>query len=164
MKLEQTTADLILFALEKAVDGYIRLEDFASNTHIYASGYDRPLKKSSLAQTLRRLRLKGFLETDKQQTETILKLTDKGKNEAILRKILKNENWDGKWRVVIFDIPEVNKKTRDIFRSRLKLWEFQQLQKSVWVTKKNIIPILREFTKELHLERWVLFFEATDLG
>ncbi len=157
------TADLILLALEKAVDGYIRLEDFASNTHIYATGYDRPLKKSSLAQTLRRLRIKGYIETEKQKAHTILKLTDKAKNEAILRKIINSEVWDGKWRIVMFDIPETNKKTRDILRSRLKVWEFQQLQKSVWITKKNIIPILKDFINELGLEKWVLFFEANQL-
>ncbi len=41
--------------------------------------------------------------------------------------------WDGKWRVVIFDIPEKKKKARDALRWELKKIGFIELQKSVWI-------------------------------
>ena len=49
-------------------------------------------------------------------------------------KITKPARWDKKWRVVIFDIPDKSfKRGRDALRSKLKEWNFYQLQKSVWV-------------------------------
>lgn len=164
MRKNSQTADLILEVLEKAVDGYVRIEDFLYNTHIYAKGYDRPLKKSGLSQTLRRLRLKGFVETKRSQNQILYKLTNLGKSELEIINMLKNQDWDGKWRVLVFDIPESHRKVRNVLRSRLKLWNFKMLQKSVWVTKRPIVKHVRGFLDEVGVGKWVLIFETSDLG
>jgi len=163
MRKNSQTTDLILEVLETAVDGYVRLEDFLYNTHIYAKGYDRPLKKSNLSQSLRRLRLKGFLETEKSQNQILYKLTAAGRQEREIRKLLAEDNWDKKWRIVIFDIPESHRKVRNVLRSRLKLWKFKPLQKSVWVSKKSITKQVKEFVNDVGLTKWVLIFESSDL-
>lgn len=41
--------------------------------------------------------------------------------------------WDGKWRILIFDIPERKKRLRDRVRETLRAVGFVQLQQSVWV-------------------------------
>ena len=46
---------------------------------------------------------------------------------------LKKVNWDGKWRIVIFDIPEKLRRGRDALRDKLKNLGFYELQKSVFV-------------------------------
>lgn len=46
---------------------------------------------------------------------------------------LERKNWDGKWRLVIFDIPEKRKRGRDALRGKLKEIGFRELQKSVFV-------------------------------
>lgn len=68
----------------------------------------------------------------------IVKITKKG--EARLRafnidliKIKKPKKWDGKWRVVLFDIPMRFTKGREVLRFHLKDLNFFQFQKSVWV-------------------------------
>lgn len=48
-------------------------------------------------------------------------------------KIKKPDKWDKKWRMVIFDIPEKNKKAREALRMKLKELGFKELQKSVFV-------------------------------
>ena len=163
MRKNSQTTDLILEILEKAVDGYVRLEDFLYNTHIYARGYDRPLKKSNLSQTLRRLRLRGYIDTGRSQDQIIYKLTELGKNEWEIRKSIAEEKWDGKWRIVVFDIPESHRKVRSVLRSRLKLWKFKPLQKSVWVSKKSIAGQIRRFIDEVGISKWVLVFESNDI-
>jgi DNA-binding transcriptional regulator PaaX len=67
-----------------------------------------------------------------------LSLTEKGKKELIEyetgRKVIKKPKiWDGKYRVIIFDIPEEKKKIRWALRKQLIEWEFVRLQNSVWV-------------------------------
>ena len=48
-------------------------------------------------------------------------------------KIKRPKRWDGKWRVLIFDIPEKTRFLRDQVRATLISIGFVCLQKSVWV-------------------------------
>jgi len=70
-----------------------------------------------------------------------LVLTDRGKKEATKLSLLGNsisfkkpKRWDGKWRVVLFDIPEKDRVFRDILRQHLKDLRFRKLQNSVFVS------------------------------
>lgn len=158
--------NLILLALEKAVDGYVRFDDFVNNPRDYAygSGWIYPLKKSSLSKALKRLKQGGFIELIADR-ELTLRLTDKGRKKAILAELQSPlGEWDGKWRIVIFDIPEKRRAARDLLRHNLKSWDFTQWQKSVWVTKKNCIKPLREYIKKLAIEDWVLVIESDNIG
>lgn len=100
--------------LEKSVDGYMRFEDFLNNSHIYARGYQRDLKKSALSRALKRLREKGYIDKERFESGIIFKLTDKGRGKSLGDKIIENKEWDGKWRVIIFDIPEQNRRVRKV--------------------------------------------------
>ncbi len=159
MKNRQTIANMLLLALEKSIDGYVRFEDFCNNTHIYAKGYDRPLKKNSIAKAVARLRRGEFINIAHSENELVLKLTEKGQKLSKLQFILDQE-WDGLYRIVVFDIPEQYQKVRRQLRIQLKEWEFHQLQKSVWVTKKNVLKELRDFTNSVKIDKWVKVFEA----
>ncbi|KKU67192.1 MAG: Transcriptional regulator, PaaX family [Parcubacteria group bacterium GW2011_GWA2_47_16] len=43
------------------------------------------------------------------------------------------KKWDGKWRVLIFDIPEKRRRLRNKVRNTLRAVGFKQLQQSVWI-------------------------------
>lgn len=64
-------------------------------------------------------------------------LTDKGKLKVLTYRFqdikIKKDNWDKKWRLIIFDIPEKLRKSRDSFRQKLKELGFYEIQKSVFV-------------------------------
>lgn len=64
-------------------------------------------------------------------------LTEKGKQKVLrydLEKMrIKSMPWDGKWRTVLFDIPERQKPARDALRNKLKRLGFFEFQKSVFV-------------------------------
>lgn len=69
--------------------------------------------------------------------EPMARLTPKG--EAVLARHVLSERlrqpqkWDGKWRVVIFDIHEFKRTTRDRIRKNIAHFGFLKLQNSVWV-------------------------------
>ena len=70
-----------------------------------------------------------------------LVLTEKGKKQARKFNSLsgsidfkKPKSWDGKWRIVIFDIPEEDRVFRDILRDHLKELGFYRLQNSVFIS------------------------------
>jgi len=64
-------------------------------------------------------------------------LTDKGKLRALTYNFeemkIDKKSWDGKWRFLIFDIPEKFKRGRDALRQKIKKLGFYELQKSVFV-------------------------------
>lgn len=166
MGTKKSLTNLILLSLEKAVDGCVRYDDLIHHPYSYAwgSGWDKPLKKAVLAQALKRLRKRGLIDfvSDK---ELICRLTDKGKDKALWEKMrLEDEKWDGKWRLVIWDIPEKRRNARDLFRLKLKQLGFTRWQKSVWVCKKNCTQILRNFIKQVGIEDWVMVIESDNTG
>jgi len=156
-------SEFILLALEKTIDGYVRYEDFIYNPGKYAyyGGWERPLKKSELAQALRRLRERGLVDSDKDTHGLIIKLTELGQDALGDLSILQKQ-WDGRWRVVIFDIPESKSTVRNLFRRRLKDWGFKNWQRSVWITKNNVTDKLRNLISRLGIEEWVAVIESND--
>ena len=67
-----------------------------------------------------------------------LELTNKGR-DILKTAHLKDlsievpQSWDGKWRFIIFDIPEKYRYARDVLRDKLKKLNFFQVQQSAWV-------------------------------
>ncbi len=79
------------------------------------------------------------LVAEKQNTDGsfTLFLTKKGKMKALTyhfatMKISKGK-WDGRWRIVVFDIPEKIRNGRDALRAKLFSLGFHEFQKSVFV-------------------------------
>lgn len=163
MERKKNLTNLILLVLEKTVDGYVRFENFTYHPYRYHYGYP-DLKKSELAQGLKRLRERGlidFVDDDK----LAYRLTDRGKQKAVWESIrMDNKKWDGIWRMVIFDIPEKRRQARNLLRRSLKNWGFTPWQQSVWVTKKNCTETLRNFIKSMGIEDWVLVVESSNIG
>lgn len=54
-----------------------------------------------------------------------------------------NRRWDGRWRLVLFDVPEAHNSTRDKLRRYLRSRGFGYLQNSVWITPD---PVTEERT------------------
>jgi hypothetical protein len=95
-----------------------------------------PRKK--VCDTFSRLRRQGLIETRMDGNQIHISLTEEGRKKAGHfqindLKIKKPKTWDGKWRIVIFDIVELKKRHREAFRGKLKELGFRLLQKSVWL-------------------------------
>lgn len=88
-------------------------------------------------------------------------ITEKGKLRAFNLQLedIKNQTkeWDGKWRMVAFDIPEPYKKSRDALRRKLKSIGFKELQKSVFVTHFDCLKQIGLFVEYFNLEKYVRF-------
>jgi DNA-binding transcriptional regulator PaaX len=102
-------------------------------------GWEKPKKKKSIERSIDGLQKNKLIVIKETGKGVEVKLTKKGRE--VFKKIqldkiniTKPPHWDGKWRIVIFDIPDRSfKAARDALRHKLKQWEFCQLQKSVWV-------------------------------
>lgn len=93
---------------------------------------------SYLQRTLKRLEKQKQVKITEKDGQTILCLTKNGKRKILkysleTLNIEKQKRWDRKWRLVLYDIPEKQKTISDIIRNTLKLWEFYQIQASVYI-------------------------------
>lgn len=113
---------------------------------------------SSVERTLTRLYRQGKVEIQEEKGQTVVKITDKGKSE-ILRYdlerlvITRPKKWDGRWRLVIFDISNEFRKERDIVRKKLVNMGFYKFQESVFVSPypcEKEIQYLREILQVPH--------------
>lgn len=83
---------------------------------------------------------KGLVKEVSKNGKSFLELTQKGQLEQLVSRmgVTKQENWDGKWRMVIFDIPEEAHDKRDHLRRLLKRQGFVKLQASVLVSPYSL--------------------------
>ncbi len=85
--------------------------------------------------------------------KTTVKITQHGMKRALsyhldTLALKKQKGWDGKWRVVIFDVPERYRKLRNAFRQRLRQLNLYPLQESVYVSPYPCFDEV-EFLREL---------------
>jgi len=93
---------------------------------------------SSVRDGVEKLLRKGKVEMREVGGVTEVKITNKGRNEVIKLKmgelgIQKLPIWDKKWRMVFFDVDELNKTKRDQLRKWLLKLGLKRMQRSVFV-------------------------------
>lgn len=95
-------------------------------------------------------------------------LTAKGTN--ILRrwqfsdfKLHRPKKWDKKWRVIIFDIPEKKKSTREQIRNLFTQAGLRRLQDSVWVYPYDCEDVLTLLKTDLGVGKNILYLIVEEL-
>ena len=127
------------------------------NKHVFKEEISKGVKYESvqLSRALYGLKKRKFIKIKKVGDKTIIELTERGKKRKLeydieRLKILKQDMWDGKWRMLMFDIPESKKNARESLRGKLKNLGFIQFQKSVWIYPHpcdNEVDFITEFFK-----------------
>lgn len=99
----------------------------------------REINRQALWRAIRDLyRTKLVAEKFNKDGSITLVLSEKGREYALTYEldsltIPKPRQWDRKWRIIIFDIPEEDKKIRETLRFHLRHLGFKELQKSVFI-------------------------------
>ncbi len=120
-----------------------------------------------LRRNLKRLQNQKIVEIINESGQEVIKLTQKGHTKYLRCKLeelsLKGRPWDGKWRLVIYDISKLKKSAQENFRRVLKQINFFPLQKSVYLMPYKCseeIGYLREY---FNLGEEVLLLEVSKL-
>jgi len=91
------------------------------------------------------------------------RLTEKGFAEICLEfpffRFLK-EKWDGKLRIISYEIPEKKREIRDRLRREMQGWGLGPWHRSFWLTPHPIINTLKALTAQKEEERYIQAFEA----
>lgn len=101
----------------------------------------------------------------KRGDRLFLKLTKKGRVEALFLRLgnfdrSQKTKWDGKWRIIIWDIPESSATQRDKIRRFVKSVGFYQLQLSVFVRTDPLPKDAVAYLKESGLIKFIRFLRV----
>lgn len=107
------------------------------------------------------LRRQGYIKTFVQNKKRYVELTKKGRVKlkivSIEKIIIKRpKKWDGKLRVVIFDLPKKFNREREIFREKLKNLFFIRVQKSVYMHPFKCAAEISEVAQRLGIGNYIL--------
>lgn len=91
-----------------------------------------------LKQTIDRLLAQGYLEYAKEHGIEVIAISDEGRRKILSFAIekegpVRSKKWDGKWRMVLYDIDAKAKTKQQGIRKALKDLGFIQLQRSVYI-------------------------------
>ncbi len=166
------TSDIILAILESGYGAsYSRLHSNITQRET-ARTYRkiRQEEKQKFYSLLSKFKSEGLINSKKEKWS----VTNKGK---IKIQELANQTFivrfppryysiekDGKVRIVIFDIPEQDKKKREWLRSVLVSLDYSLLQKSVWIGKTKIPEKLMEDIRDLKLLKFIHIFTIEKSG
>lgn len=135
-------------------------------SEIYAHCYPN---RTAYHNSISRLKKKGLIiqsKTDGSMPE--LYLTREGK-ELLPPCFDPERYWDKKWNrwwyILMFDVPERDRAYRDTLRAFLKRERFGCLQRSVWVTPRDVRPEYDDLDRAAAVDSIAYLFEArTVLG
>lgn len=111
-------------------------------------------KQATLKAAYWRAQREGLIESRKN----LPILTAKGRRK--ITRFVAEKLHNEAQLMVIFDIPEDQRSRRQKFREVLRLWQFRQIQKSVWMTEKDYREELVGLINELSLFGYVEIYEC----
>ena len=139
--------------------------------------YDLPGPKNPLIGKYRKLRNRqqfnkliynlkrnNYIKVKSLKSKQAIVLTGKGLDKALKARFKiegmqdRKKRKDGKWIMIIFDVPEEYKKSRELLRSILQNLGYKIFQKSVWITPYDVSEKTEELLQFYNLEKYVRIF------
>lgn len=111
-------------------------------------------------------RLVDYREKDSGEIEIVI--TERGKLTLLnydidQMEIKKTSQWDGKWRIVFFDIPEKHRRARDALREKLKEVGFREFQQSVFIQPYPCTKEINFLIEFFEIRNWVKLAEVDEI-
>ena len=98
----------------------------------------KDVNKRDLGRIVKRLEKQEMISVREAGNKISIEITEKGKRRLLEYDFenikIKAKKRDGKWRIIIFDIPEDRKRNRDAFRKKLIQIGCIRLQDSVFIS------------------------------
>jgi len=131
-------------------------------------GVTKSAEKFKIIGAIERMKQKKLVRIYHKDGTDIVEITELGKKKVLSYdleniKINRPKKWDGYWRIVVFDVPEKNKKARRALNFKLNDMEFFPLQKSVFVCPfecKDEIDFIAEF---FGIKKYIRFVLAKNI-
>jgi phenylacetic acid degradation operon negative regulatory protein len=129
---------LLLWTCEKVTRPTFRNLTGSFEGWVYRNGLDRQVTR---LERRNYLETKGAVLGRSMRDERQIRLTQAGRLHALGGRDPEarwKRRWDGRWRLVVFDVPISHRLVREQLRNHLRRRGFGRVQKSVWITPDPI--------------------------
>jgi phenylacetic acid degradation operon negative regulatory protein len=117
---------------------------------------------------LSRMTRRGWLSRRRTGRRAFYALTPAGalRLEQGVRRVYGSTagQWDGRWRLFTYVIPEERRADRDRLRRELVWLGLGPLSRSTWITPRDLADVLQEMSAARGLDGAVALFDARNLG
>lgn len=123
--------------------------------------WQRRGSRKNFSKIVSYLKKKELIKIKNLEVKKAIILTRKGLRKALrtdFRMTKKKKRKDGKWIMLIFDIPEKKRSLRDLLRKHLYLLGYKLFQQSVWICPYDVLKKTERFLREYSLDPYVRIF------
>ena len=114
--------------------------------------------RSGYYKAVERLEKRGMLKKIRRENRIFLKLTEKGRTRIKKHREagkIRSRSWDGKWRLIIFDIPEESNRLRYLLRKFLKTLGYAKVQRSIWISPFDFQKEIEGFCNKMKITEYI---------
>ncbi len=107
-----------------------------------------------------------YIRVESLKGSNAIMLTKEGLGKVLRASFViegKQKRKDGKWIMLIFDVPEKEKRARDLLRSILHNLEYKLFQKSVWISPYDVSDKTEALLQMHSLDNYVKIFLIEEL-
>ncbi len=123
--------------------------------------YKHQMGEQKFSKLIYYLKRNNYIKAKALENKKGFMLTKEGISKALKASFEAGEKQkrnDGKWAMIIFDVPQKHPKARNLLKSILTNLGYKLLQQSVWVTPYNVSKTTEELLQLHDLERYVKVF------
>ncbi|HWO96994.1 MAG TPA: phenylacetic acid degradation operon negative regulatory protein PaaX [Bacillus sp. (in: firmicutes)] len=121
--------------------------------------------EQSVRAAISRMNKQGWVTARKEKNKSYYYLTEQGINrmEEAAERIFKlqPQKWDGKWRILMYSIPEEKRSLRDEMRQELIWSGFGSMANSCWVSPNILEKQVYAIIEKYNISPYVHFFVAS---
>ena len=118
--------------------------------------------------TISRMKRKGYLESRRVGRRSFYRLTDAGLKEVHGARELAfgsfGAEWDGRWTLVIYSVPEEHRELRDALRDSLKTIGFGSPVPGAWISPHPLHADMEDEWQKIGAWPYLEIFRAEHLG
>ena len=117
--------------------------------------------RKKFSQLIYKSKIRGYIKVKNLQGKKAMILTKEGIGRALKTSFMlegKTKRSDGKWLMVIFDIPQKHRKARNLLRSILHNLGYKMFQQSVWITPYDVSEKTEKLLQFYSLNEYVKIF------
>jgi len=130
--------------------------------------YQKILTKNQFNRFIYHLKRNNFIKVKNLEGKEAVILTKKGIDKAVkgsfkIEGQKKQKRSDGKWIMIIFDVPTNLQKTRTLLRSILENLGYKMFQHSVWITPYDVYEKTEKTLQFYTLDKYIRIFLVKEL-
>jgi len=136
------------------------MRDLPGSENPILKKYFKNLSRAQFDQLIYRLKKNNYIKAKSLKGGKAIMLTKKGLDKAIrasfkIEAQKREKRKDGKWIMLIFDIPKRDMKKRGLMREMFQNLGYKMFQKSVWVTPYDVFNKTEKFIQFHSLDQYI---------